>query len=211
MEEEKKDVLAVEAAEPESKKDDVKKQKKEKKTKKEKKPVDPAKKKKKRRIIILSVVGVFVLYIIVSNVVAANRPVSIYTTAAERGDITQTINTSGSVTSNEEKTYFSDVNVKIGNVNVEAGDAVKKGDVLISYDENALSQATELAQLDRQASEGSYRNSVQTNNEKLGDLNEANVNLEVLDQQIEDTQAYITSLNNKIQKKKENRRLHEHS
>lgn len=206
MEEEKKDVLTMETvAEPETKQDDVKKQKKEKKAKKEKekKPVDPAKKKKKRRIIILSVVGVFVLYLIVSNVVAANTPVSFYTTAAERGDITQTINTSGSVTSNEEKTYFSDVNVKIGSVKVEAGDAVKKGDVLISYDENALSQATELAQLDKQAAEGSYRNSVQTNNEKLGDLNEANVNLEVLDQQIEDTQAYITSLNNKIQKKKD--------
>lgn len=175
----------------------------EKKVKKEKKPADPAKRKKKRRIIILSVAGVFILYVIISNVVAANTPMQIMTTAAERGDIRQTINTSGNVTSNEEKTYFSDVNVKIGSVNVEAGDAVKKGDVLISYDESDLSKATELAQLDKQAAEGSYRNSVQTNNEKLGDLNEANVNLEVLDQQIEDTQAYITSLNNKIQKKKD--------
>ena len=60
---------------------------------------------------------------------------------------------------------------------------MKKGDVLISYDESDLSKATELAQLDKQATEGSYRNSVQTNNEKLGDLNEANVNMEVLDQQ----------------------------
>lgn len=175
----------------------------EKKVKKEKKPADPAKRKKKRRIIILSAVGVFILYVIISNVVAANTPMQIMTTAAERGDIRQTINTSGNVTSNEEKTYFSNVNVKIGSVNVEAGDAVKKGDVLISYDESDLSKATELAQLDKQAAEGSYRNSVQTNNEKLGDLNEANVNLEVLDQQIEDTEAYIKGLNNKIQKKKD--------
>ena len=175
----------------------------EKKVKKEKKPADPAKRKKKRRIIILSAVGVFILYVIISNVVAANTPMQIMTTAAERGDIRQTINTSGNVTSNEEKTYFSDVNVKIGSVNVEAGDAVKKGDVLISYDESDLSKATELAQLDKQAAEGSYRNSVQTNNEKLGDLNEANVNMEVLDQQIADTEAYIKGLNNKIQKKKD--------
>ena len=162
----------------------------EKKVKKEKKPADPAKRKKKRRIIILSVTGVFILYVIISNVVAENTPM-------------KTINTSGNVTSNEEKTYLSNVNVKIGSVNVAAGDAVKKGDVLISYDESDLSKATELAQLDKQAAEGSYRNSVQTNNEKLGDLNEANVNMEVLDQQIADTEAYIKGLNNKIQKKKD--------
>ena len=78
----------------------------EKKVKKEKKPADPAKRKKKRRIIILSAVGVFILYVIISNVVAANTPMQIMTTAAERGDIRQTINTSGNVTSNEEKTYF---------------------------------------------------------------------------------------------------------
>lgn len=45
---------------------------------------------------------------------------------------------------------------------------MKKGDVLISYDESDLSKATELAQLDKQAAEGSYRNSVQTNNENWG-------------------------------------------
>ena len=46
------------------------------------------------------------------------------------------------------------------------------------------------------------KNSIQNNNQMLGDLNEANVNLEVLDQQIADTEAYITNLENKIEQKK---------
>ena len=85
---------------------------------------------------------------------------------------------------------------------VEAGDAVKKGDLLISYDTDSLNQELELAKLQAQSTEGGYQNSVQSNNEKLGDLSEATVNLEVLDQQIADTEAYIKNLEAKIEKKK---------
>ena len=60
--------------------------------------------------------------------------------------------------------------MKIGKVDVSAGDAVKAGDVLITYDEDSLNKETQLAQLALQSEEGSYKNSVQSNNEKLGDL-----------------------------------------
>ncbi len=124
------------------------------------------------------------------------------TAGAVSGEIEQTINTSGTVTTEKSKSYFSDVSVKIDSIPVSAGDSVKAGDVLISYDADELAQEKELAKLKAQSAEGSYLNSVQGNNEKLGDLNEANVNLEVLDQQIKDTEAYITNLNHKIEKKK---------
>ena len=205
MEENKTEVLQEEKEaalqEIENDKKKTKKQKKEK-VKKEKKPVDKAKRKKRRRIIILVLVALLVLYIVISNIIAANQPTPVMTTAAAKGEIEQTINTSGTVTTDHSKTYFSDVNVKIGEVNVSAGDAVKAGDVLIAYDADSLNKETQLAQLALQSGEGSYQNSVQSNNEKLGDLKEANVNLEVLDQQIADTEAYIKGLENKIAAKK---------
>lgn len=179
-----------------------KKAKKEK-VKKEKKPLDKAAKKKRRRIIIIIVIAVIVLLFILKSIFGGDGAQALVTTTeAIAGEIEQTINTSGTVTTENTKSYFSDVNVKIGSVSVQAGDAVKAGDVLISYDEDDLNKEIQLAQLKTQSTEGSYRNSVQSNNEKLGDLNEANINLEVLDQQIADTEAYITSLNNKIEKKK---------
>lgn len=179
-----------------------KKPKKEK-TKKEKKPLDKAAKKKRRRIILGCVAGVLVIAFVVMKVTAGEGAQAIVSTAgAWTGEIEETINTSGTVTTLETKTYFSDVNVKIADVAVEVGDAVKAGDLLIAYDEDDLAREKELAQLSAQSSEGSYKNSVQSNNEKLGDLNEANVNLEVLDQQIEDTEAYIKNLEAKIEKKK---------
>ena len=205
MEENKTEVLQEEKEaalqEKENDKKKVKKEKKEK-VKKEKKPVDKAKRKKRRRIIILVLVVLFILYIVISNIVAANQPIPVMTTSASKGEIEQTINTSGTVTTDNSKTYFSDVNVQIGKVNVSAGDAVKAGDVLIAYDADSLNKETQLAQLALQSGEGSYQNSIQSNNEKLGDLKEANVNLEVLDQQIADTEAYIKGLENKIAAKK---------
>ena len=173
-----------------------------KKEKKEKKPVDKAKRKKIRRIVIILVIAAIIVYSMVSKAIAASQPMPVATIPAEKGEIEQTINTSGTVTTNNSKSYFSDVKVKIGSVNVSAGDAVKAGDVLIEYDQEALEKEKQLAELKLQAGEGSYKNSLQSNNEKLGDLKEANVNLSVLDQQIADTEAYIKGLENKINKKK---------
>lgn len=177
--------------------------KKKKKAKKEKKPLDRAAKKKRKRIIGFGIVGVAIVLFVVMKAFGSKETGAFVSTAgAMVGEIEQTISTSGTVTTEKTKSYFSDVDVQISGVSVEAGDAVKAGDVLISYDEESIAREKELAQLKVQSAEGNYRNSVQNNSQKIGDLNEANVNLEVLDQQIADTEAYITNLNYKIDKKK---------
>lgn len=174
-----------------------------KKEKKEKKPLDRAAKKKRKRIIFAGIAIVLVIAFVVMRVTAGESVQAVVSTAsAWTGEIEETINTSGTVTTLETKTYFSDVNVKIGDVAVQRGDAVKAGDLLISYDAQDLAKQKELAQLSAQSAQGSYKNSVQSNNEKLGDLNEANVNLEVLDQQIADVEARIKVLEANIEKKK---------
>ena len=173
------------------------------KKKKEKKPADPAKKKKRRKIILFVVIGVLVLFFILSKLFGGNGAAAVVTTTqAQIGDLQQTIDTSGTVKTEESKDYFSNVDVKVGEVKAQAGDAVKAGDVLLTYDANDLAAAKERAELKKQSAEGSYLNSVQTNQEKLGDLSEASTNLEVLDQQIADTEAYIKNLEAKISKKK---------
>lgn len=173
------------------------------KKKKEKQPTDPAKKKKRRKIILFVVIGVLVLLFILSKLFGGNGAAAVVTTTqAQIGDLQQTIDTSGTVKTEESKVYFSNVDVKVGEVKAQAGDAVKAGDVLLTYDADDLAAAKERAELKKQSTEGSYLNSVQTNQEKLGDLSEASTNLEVLDQQIADTEAYIKNLEAKISKKK---------
>lgn len=181
----------------------------EKKVKKVKEPIDKARKKKIIRRSILGIIAVLILFFIVNSVVAArNAKAVVYTHVAQAQDIEQTVNTSGTVKTQQTQTYFSKVAIPAGDVKVAVGDAVAEGDVIFSYDEEALAREKELAELTVQASVGSSSSSLQKDNESKGDLNEANINLSVLDQQIADTEAYIKGLEDKIEKKQRDLEYH---
>ncbi len=187
------------------KKEQKRREKEEKKRQKaaNKTPMDPAKKKKIiKRSIMGGIAGVFVLFIIVSNISKANAKPMVYTMPVAKGDIEQTINTSGSVVSGEVKTYFAPVSIQIGAIQVNAGETVGKGQPILTYDETDLANEKRTAELKLQANEGSYKSSIQKNNESLGDLGEANVNLGVLEQQITDIDNHIKDLQRQVDEKK---------
>ena len=162
------------------------------------------KKKKKimRRCIIGGVALVIVLFMVSNSIAAKNAGTIVQTTAVTVQDIEQTMNTSGTIRSEETKTYFAPLSVEIGIVNVAAGDIVKKGQPLITYDADALESARQIEELKLQASEGGYESSVYQNNKYIAELGEANVNLDVLDQQISDSENYVKELQQKIDDKK---------
>lgn len=198
MEKENKDLIKKEKKE---KKELAKQEKLEK--KKNKEPMDPAKKKKViKRSVIGGIAGVFVLFIIYSNISAANTKPMVSTVAVTKGDVEQTISTSGTVASGESRTYFAPVSVKVGTIHAAAGDMVKKGEPVLTYDAEALSNEKRTKELELQANEGSYKSSAQKNSESWGDLGEANVNLDVLEQQITDIDNYIKELQKKVDDKK---------
>ena len=174
--------------------------------KKEKAPKTPMDKKKKKKIIRRCVIGGIVIVIIIlrvgSSIAAKSAGVVVQTEAVSVQDIEQTLNTSGTVKSEEKKTYFAPVSVKIGTVNVAAGDIVQKGQPLITYDADALENARQIEELKLQANEGGYESSVYKNNKYIAELGEANVNLAVLDQQIEDSENYVKQLQQKIDDKR---------
>ena len=172
-------------------------------TKKAKVPMDKKKKKKIiRRCIIGGVALVIVLFMVSNSMAAKNAGTIVQTTAVTLQDIEQTMNTSGTVKSEETKIYFAPLSVEIGAVNVAAGDSVQKGQPLIIYDADALDSARRTEELKLQASEGGYESSVYQNNKYIAELGEANVNLAVLDQQIEDSENYVKELQQKIDDKR---------
>lgn len=187
------------------KKDKPKKDKfkKDKKMKKEKTPMD---KKKKKKIIRRSICGgaaaVIIIFMVSNSIAAKNAPMLVYTTPVSIQDIEETMNTSGTVKSEESKTYFAPLAVKIGTVDVAAGDSVKKGQKLLSFDEEELMETRKIAELNLQANEGGYESSIHKDNQYLAKLGEANVNLDVLDQQIADNENYLNELKKKAEDKK---------
>ena len=177
---------------------------KEKKEKAEKTPMDKAKKKKIIKRVVFGVLAVVVIGFFVMNSLAAkNGTPIVQTMEVVRGDVEQVLSTSGTVKTEEVKTYFSDVAVQIGDVKVAAGDTVKKGQVLYTYDETALADEKTMAQLKIQASDGGYESSMIKENKYISELGEANINLGVLEQQIADCENYVNELNQKITDKQD--------
>ena len=97
------------------------------------------------------------------------------------------------------KVYFSQITGTIGKLNVKKGDAVESGTQLLSFDSDSAELTKKQADLQAQANEGSYRNSVQRANENQGKLSEANTNLAVLEQQISDEENYIKGLQTELE------------
>lgn len=174
------------------------------KEKTEKTPMDKAKKKKIIKRVILGIVAaVVVVFIVLNSMAAQNMTPMVQTIPVVRDDVEQILSTSGTVKTEEVKTYFSDLAVKIGQVNVAAGDTVKKGQMLYTYDETALADEKTLAELKIQSSEGGYESSMIKENKYISELGEANINLDVLEQQIADSENYVQELQQKITDKQD--------
>ena len=183
--------------------DKTKHKKWKKREKKEKQPMDKAKKKKMRRRIAAFVAVVLIaVFFIRNSIVAKNTNPVVYTMEASVEDVEQTLRTGGTVKSMESKSYFASVAAPVSEVMVSAGDKVKKGDVLLKYDEAALAQTRQEAELKLASNEGNYDSSIYKNDQYIADLSEANTNLDVLDQQISDNENYLKELQKKIEDKK---------
>lgn len=178
--------------------EDKKTAKKKEKKKKEKKPrvkwkelpADVRKKKRKRYIWIG--VGVVILFFFVgSKIAAANAKMPVMTVAASVGDVESTISTSGKVESDITKNYYSQISGNIGTIPVKEGQAVKAGDVLLYFDEQSLEIASVDAQAAALTSEGNYKATMLQDNKNHMRLAEANINLDVLEQQITGYKAFI--------------------
>ena len=121
---------------------------------------------------------------------------------AERGDLQESISTSGTVSGEEKKVIFAPVNGRLGEVSVAAGDAVAAGDVMIHYDMEEMEKTLKQAALQQQKSEAVYGGVMADNTESQAKLKEADTNLAVLEQQIADNKAYLKDLQNQLSQSK---------
>lgn len=158
-------------------------------------------KKVKRRLIISGVAVVLIGYIVGNSVMASEQPITVTTVKVLKGDVEQTINTSGIVESDETKTYFSPLNATVETVNVAVGDVVNAGDILLAFDEEELEEARLEATYQTEAAKNSYLGTTAQNDESQGKYAEAVTNLEILEQQIEMQKFVVEDLEDKIENK----------
>ncbi len=155
----------------------------------------------KKKKIISAVLAVVVLAVTI-NTLNGHAAQAVDTAVVSRGTLEQKVELNGNVETDNVLTVYSQIDGKIGSINVKKGDFVKKGDVLITYDEENLNYNIAMADLNAQSQLGSYNNQIQTGGRTAGLYSEAKRNLTVLDQQIADTQAAMTQLQKDITAKK---------
>lgn len=162
----------------------------------------PRKKKKRKKAPIIIAIVVIVLLVLwmVSCSLKPAPATLVNTTSATRGELQESISTSGTVGSGAQKTYFAPLSGVIGEVRVAAGDAVKKGDLLIGFDMEEMDRILKQAALQYTVSNSSYQGVLSENSKNQQKLNEAQTNLPVLEQQIKDNEAYLKQLRESLQK-----------
>ena len=112
-----------------------------------------------------------------------NTVPQVMATTVQRGDIETTVSTSGVVESEISRIYYAPMAAKVSELNVELGDAVKAGDVLLGYDTEDLEFKQKSDALDAQASESSYQSSIAESNKQEAIYNESSqqlANIEML-------------------------------
>ena len=171
------------------------------KSKKEQANTKPTgKKKRKKTLVIIIVVIIVLLLIALRGCSSGSQGAVVTTTNATRGALQESISTSGTVAAEQVKVFFAPAGGKLEKVHVAAGDAVKKGDVLISYDSTALDRDFRQASLQQAKTNASYDSAVSENAKNQAKLLEADSNLLVLEQQIADNKAYLKRLESDLGK-----------
>ncbi len=162
-----------------------------------------SKKRKKRKkapvIIAIIVVILFVIYKMMScGANAAASMAVVTTTTAQRGDLQDSISISGTVMGQKKATVYAKASGYVAEVPVQVGDSVAEGDVVLTYDMEALEKQLSQAQLQYTKGNAVYQSAVDNNNDNKAKLTEANTNLKVLEQQIKDYSALVERLQDEL-------------
>ncbi len=164
-------------------------------------------KKIRKRWIALGVVVLLIAGVAVNAASKGNQVPQIPAVQVARGDVETIVSASGVVESEDCRVYYAPLNAKVAKVNVEKGDSVKKGDVLLTYDTEDLEFTQREGSLEAVASENSYLSAIAESDKQQKIYNDSTQTLAELEVLIDFQQNFIDDLKNYITDEKAKRRL----
>ena len=164
--------------------------------------VSGKKKKSKKKLVIgvgiLAVAAVAGANIYGSRNAAENAVPQIKVVKAVRDNVQQTVETSGMVVSEEQKTYFSPVNAKVDVADVREGETVKAGTKLIEFDQKDLEREEKKAELNVKSGKLDMQNTLNKSAEAVQKQQNAQGNAASLKQQVAAQEDYIANIKARI-------------
>ena len=160
------------------------------------------KKKSKKKLVIgvgvLVVAAVAGANIYGSRNAAENVIPQIEVVKAVRDNVQQTVETSGIVVSEEQKTYFSPVNAKVDVADVKEGEMVKAGTKLVEFDQKDLEREEKKAELNVKSGKLDMQNTLNKSAEAVQKQQNAQGNAATLKQQVAAQEDYIANIKARI-------------
>ena len=123
---------------------------------------------------------------------------SVDVVTAQLGDVSQEVDASGTVESNEAKTYFSPVTAKIEQMDLKTGDSVKKGDQLVTYNAEDLEKEEQKADLNLRSGELDYENTMNKSNKAVNKQAAAAASVDELQAMVDSQEAYVYDLKQQL-------------
>ena len=154
----------------------------------------PQQKKKRKKRIIGGVIAAALVLFIVSRVLTPAALPIVMVRSAEKGTVKQTIDTSGTVKTEQQKTYFSPLAAKVEACKVQEGDAVEAGQVLLTYDAQDLENRKKEAALQNDEAYYGYQNTMDKNSKDTSEYSRSSHDVEILEQQVENAKAEVRAL-----------------
>lgn len=145
-------------------------------------------------VLVVVVLGVVVVKNIASAGEAMAQAMAVETMTVEKGDVTQTIETSGTVVSGQQKIFFSPVNATVETAEVQVGDLVKTGDKLIAFNLDDLEEQNQKAELTVQANSLGYQDTVNKSAEAAKKQEEAKNAVAALQQRVDAKKQEVENL-----------------
>ena len=160
------------------------------------------KKKSKKKLVIgvgvLAVAAVAGANIYGSRNAAENVIPQVGVVKAVRDNVQQTVETSGIVVSEEQKTYFSPVNAKVDVADVQEGEMVKAGTKLVEFDQKDLEREEKKAELNVKSGKLDMQNTLNKSAEAVQKQQNAQGNAATLKQQVAAQEDYIANIKARI-------------
>lgn len=128
---------------------------------------------------------------------AAQLP-QVSVTKAATGDVEEIVDATGTVVSDEQKTFYSPVNAQVKKVSFADGDSVSKGTKLVEFELKDLERDNQKAELNVKSGEYDYKNSINKSNQADQKQKDAKSKVATLEQQVKDKQNYLASLKSQL-------------
>lgn len=153
------------------------------------------KKKKKKFVkwIVLAIILILIIVGVSQCGKSGNQIKTVDVTAVTKGEVTSTMDTSGTIASEDSKTYVSPVTASIATVNAKVGQTVKAGDYLVTYDTASLESSYTQAELQAKSASATNADTIAKSNQNAQEVTNQENAIATLNNQIAAAQTDVAN------------------